>query len=101
MTLAFENATSQIAAAWRDDLTDRLVEYVAIPALSPNFDPEWEANGEIERAVDHIRSWIEQREVAGMSVEVQRLPGLTPLIVVEIDAFGGAATDALKNWSPM
>ncbi len=94
MTLAFENATTQIAEAWRDDLTDRLVEYVAIPALSPNFDADWETTGEIERAVTHIRSWIESRDVAGMSVEVQRLPGLTPLIVVEIDAFGEPATDA-------
>ncbi len=94
MTLAFGNATDQIAAAWRDDLTDRLVEYVAIPALSPNFDPGWEANGEIERAVTHIRSWIEGRDVAGMTVDVQRLPGRTPLIVVEIDAFGEPTTDA-------
>ncbi len=87
MSLQLDAVRSQIAETWKDELIPQLVEYVAIPALSPAFDPNWEATGEIERAVQQIEGWIASRNVAGMQVEVQRLPGLTPLIVVEVDAF--------------
>ncbi len=87
--------TRFVADRWADDLVHRLVDYVAIPALSPAFDPDWEVNGQIQRAVDHIEGWLRSRPVQGLrSIEVRRLPGRTPLILVEIDAFGDPATDA-------
>ncbi len=41
-------------AVWRDDITPTLHEYIAIPALSPAFDADWDANGHIARAVDLV-----------------------------------------------
>lgn len=86
-------ADELIATQWRDDLVPQLTDYIAIPALSPSFDPDWEASGHIEAAVTQIVSWLNTRPVQGMSVEVQRLPGLTPLIVCEIDAFGSPESE--------
>lgn len=82
-----------VAKTWRDELVPQLEEYIAIPALSPAFDPDWAANGHIDAAVAQIVGWIRSRPVAGMTVEVQNLDGLTPLIVVEIEPFGTGTAD--------
>ncbi len=83
-----------IAARWADDLTGQLVDYITIPALSPAFDPDWAASGHLQRAVDHVTSWLRSRPVEGVRrIEVRTLPGRTPVILVEIDPFGEPATD--------
>lgn len=89
MTYSAQSAASQIGEIWETELVGQLRSYIEIPALSPTFDADWEANGHIQAAVDQIVGWIRQRRVAGMRVAVQTLPGLTPVIVVEIDAFNG------------
>lgn len=93
-TFDLPTASDLIGQTWADEIVPQLTDYIAIPALSPHFDADWAANGHIDAAVDQIVNWIRARPVEGMSVEVQRLPGLTPLIVVEIDAFGSPATDS-------
>ena len=65
-----------------------------LPALSPAFEEDWEAAGHIEAAVQQVTAWIESRPVAGMRVDVQRLAGRTPLIVVEVEPFGAVGTGA-------
>jgi acetylornithine deacetylase/succinyl-diaminopimelate desuccinylase-like protein len=67
-----------------------LSEYIAIPALSPGFDADWEANGHLERAVDLIVSWCRDRPIPGMTVSVHRLEGRTPVVICEIPATAGA-----------
>ncbi len=88
MTIETAIADRHIAAAWHDELVPRLREYITIPALSPAFDPDWVGNGHLDRAVDLIESWIRSRPVAAMSVRRQELANRTPLLVVDIDAFG-------------
>ena len=82
-----------VSRVWRDEIVGELERYIAIPALSPGFDAGWEAAGHIEAAVQQVSAWMASRPVAGMSVEVQRLPGRTPLIVVEVEPFGRAPAD--------
>ncbi len=91
--MPFETATADrlIAQAWADELVPRLHDYITIPALSPAFDPDWEANGHIATAADLIEDWIRSRPVEGMTVSRQELPGRTPLTVVRVPAFGPAA----------
>ena len=88
MTFDTSTAERHIAEAWADELVPRLEEYIAIPALSPAFDPDWAGNGHIGRAVDLIERWIRSRSVTGMAVRRQELPGRTPLLVADIAAFG-------------
>ena len=88
-----DRVAMSIAACWRDEIIPELERYIAIPALSPSFDADWEATGHIEAAVQQVSAWIESRPVAGATVEVQRLPGRTPLIVVEVEPFGIGATN--------
>lgn len=63
-----------------------LQDYIRIPNKSPVFDPDWEANGHMERAVGLVSGWLRAQDVDGMTVTVHRLPGLTPVIVADIPA---------------
>jgi acetylornithine deacetylase/succinyl-diaminopimelate desuccinylase-like protein len=73
---------------WDDSIVPELVEYIRIPAKSPAFDPDWDKNGFIEEATQHIFKWCEQQPVPDMSCEIVRLPGRTPVILMEIPGEG-------------
>jgi acetylornithine deacetylase/succinyl-diaminopimelate desuccinylase-like protein len=79
-----------VGTIWSRDIVPTLHEYIAIPALSPAFDADWAANGHMGRAVDLVAGWCRSRDIAGMTVEVVELPDRTPLIVIEVPAFGEA-----------
>jgi acetylornithine deacetylase/succinyl-diaminopimelate desuccinylase-like protein len=78
-------------ARWDAELIPVLSDYVRIPNRSPMFDPDWEAAGHMERSVALLSDWARRRPIPGLSVEVARLPGRTPVIVCEVPAH---ATDA-------
>lgn len=69
---------------WEESITAELVDYVRIPAKSPHFDPDWDKNGFIDEAVDHIVRWCRDQPIEGLSVEVIRLEGRTPIIFMEV-----------------
>jgi acetylornithine deacetylase/succinyl-diaminopimelate desuccinylase-like protein len=76
--------SSTIAATWDESIVDRLVEYVRIPNKSPLFDPQWEQHGYMEKAVTLMADWCRRQAVPGARVEVRRLPGKTPLLLVDV-----------------
>ena len=77
----------RIDAGWQATTSCRtLTEYIAIPNVSPAFDAAWEAHGHMETAVELVRDWCTARPIDGLTVDVQRLPGRTPVIVCEIPA---------------
>ena len=69
---------------WDESILPRLVEYVRIPNQSPAFDPQWERRGHMERAVELIARWCREQALPGMKVEVNRLPGRTPLLLIDV-----------------
>lgn len=75
---------SYVNRVWDEEIISELVEYIRIPNKSPLFDPNWEANGHMDKAVEHIAGWCKQRQIKGLTVEVVRLPGRTPVILMEI-----------------
>ena len=77
-------ALEHVSHAWDTDIVARLTDYVAIPAKSPMFDSAWDANGLLETVVRNTAQWIESQKVAGLSVEVIRLPGRTPVLFFEV-----------------
>src|SRR5687768_5156650 len=90
MTLA-EAARPFVDERW-DAIVPVLEEYIRIPNKSPVFDPAWEANGHMERAVELISGWLQGQGVEGLELSVHRLPGLTPVIVAEVPATDAEAT---------
>lgn len=75
-----------ILTEWQADILPALHDYIAIPCQSPAFDPHWEQNGLLERAVQLMFDWVRRKlaDIAGAVVEVIRLPQRTPLLLVDV-----------------
>jgi acetylornithine deacetylase/succinyl-diaminopimelate desuccinylase-like protein len=74
-----------IDGVWTREIVPEITEYIRIPAKSPDFDPKWQANGHIDRAVEHMMRWASEkvRDLPGATIEVVRLKGRTPVIFIE------------------
>ncbi|MDP6128943.1 MAG: peptidase M20, partial [Planctomycetota bacterium] len=79
-----QSLSAWVDSIWEDEIVPQLTDYIRIPALSPLFDSEWEESGHLEAAVQQVEAWSQARPIAGLEVEVVRLPGRTPLIMMEI-----------------
>jgi acetylornithine deacetylase/succinyl-diaminopimelate desuccinylase-like protein len=81
-----QKASTFIDGLWDGDIVPTLTDYIRIPNKSPAFDPAWEANGHMDRAVEMFAAWARDKLQAfeKASVNVARLPGRTPLIFIEI-----------------
>jgi acetylornithine deacetylase/succinyl-diaminopimelate desuccinylase-like protein len=75
-----------VETRWEEDIVPRLCDYVRIPAKSPAFDPQWDAHGHLAAACEMLAAWARTRPVTGLSVEILRLPGRTPLLFCEVPA---------------
>lgn len=84
-----------IAATWQESILPALCDYIRIPNKSPLFDPDWQAHGHMQRAAALIEQWCRARAVAGLVVERIELPGRTPLLFMEIPAFGCDRSDTV------
>jgi acetylornithine deacetylase/succinyl-diaminopimelate desuccinylase-like protein len=76
---------------WDEAIVPALIDYVAIPAKSPHFDPDWKRAGHIDRVVDLAADWCRRHAIDGMELEVVRLEGRTPVLFIDVPAFGPAA----------
>src|SRR5579864_5384377 len=79
---------------WSDEIVPTLVEYIKIPNKSPMFDPDWAAHGYMDAAVAMFEAWARRKIVGfpGATLEIVRLPGRTPVIVIEVP---GASADTV------
>ena len=87
--------TSTVRTLWDREIVPSLSQLVAVPAISPAFDPAWEEHGELAAAIAHVREWIASRELPDVDLEVVQLAGRTPLLVVDVPAFGNAGDDTV------
>ncbi len=94
MTMGFrrQDAVDHARARWRSDVLPLLVTFGRIPNLSPDFDPGWREAGHMDRAADMVAAWASARDLPGATVEVVRLPGLTPTVLVDIPPSDHEAT---------
>ena len=77
-----------VGRLWERDILPALADYIAIPNLSPAFEPDWAAKGHMTDAVELVRAWCAARPIGGLTVEVHELAGRTPVVVVDVPAFG-------------
>ena len=75
-----------VTAAWNERIVPQLSDYIAVPAKSPMFDPQWREHGLIDRVVRDAAQWVEGRKVPGLSLEVVREGDRTPVIFFELPA---------------
>jgi acetylornithine deacetylase/succinyl-diaminopimelate desuccinylase-like protein len=76
--------TAMIGRTWNESIIDRLTAYVRIPNKSPMFDPDWERHGYMESAIQLMAEWCRAQPLPKATVEIRRLPGKTPILLVDI-----------------
>lgn len=87
-TTALEPAEAlrRVSQVWDDSILPQLTDYIAIPAKSPMFAPDWEQQGLLDAVVRNAATWVEAQKVEGLQLEVVRLPGRTPVLFFEVAA---------------
>ena len=77
-------ALAQVSHQWDSSILLQLKDYIAIPAKSPMFAPDWQQQGLLDQVVRNAAQWVEAQKVAGLKLEILRLPGRTPLLFFEV-----------------
>jgi acetylornithine deacetylase/succinyl-diaminopimelate desuccinylase-like protein len=75
---------SFVNRTWDESIIQQLIAYVRIPNKSPMFDPQWESHGYMESAIQLMADWCRKQAVPGAHVEIVRLKGRTPLLLVDV-----------------
>src|SRR3954463_16060031 len=79
-------ALDQVTRQWDGDIVRQITDYIAIPAKSPGFDPDWKNHGYIETVLRNAATWVEAQKVEGLKLEIVRLEGRTPVLFFEVAA---------------
>ena len=85
---------SHVDGAWRERIVPELQRYIAVPAKSPMFDPDWAAHGLLERVLQNAADWVRAQQVPGLQLEIVRLNDAqgrprTPVLFFELPASEG------------
>ncbi|PKO40950.1 MAG: peptidase M20 [Betaproteobacteria bacterium HGW-Betaproteobacteria-3] len=88
-------ALDHATRAWDGDIVRQLTDYIRIPAKSPTFDGDWAAHGHIETVLRNAASWVEAQKVPGLTLEIVRLPGRTPVLFFEVAATRAASAQTV------
>lgn len=68
---------------WEDEILPSLTEYIAVPNVSVLFDPDWEAHGHMEAALQLGKAFLERHGPDDATLHVGRIPGRTPLLLLD------------------
>ena len=90
-SLLHDTMRAAIDARWSGDFLDALQDMVRIPAVSPSFSPDWEADGHIEEIIQYAAEWLRAQNDPDLGVRISRLPGRTPLLIATMP---GSTADA-------
>lgn len=89
-----ERLQTCIEQRWARHVMPTLVDYIAIPCVSPAFEPDWDEQGHMIKAAELLADWAQEHlaAIGGATVEIQELPGRTPLLYIDVP--GTAPGDA-------
>jgi acetylornithine deacetylase/succinyl-diaminopimelate desuccinylase-like protein len=90
-----DRARTSADEIWEREILPALTEYIRIPNKSQLFDAEWRAHGHMDRAVALIEAWCKKQPIPGLTVDVVRLEGRAPLIVMEVPGAPGSEDTVL------
>jgi len=53
-----DNFAEEIKSLFESEMLEALKEFIRIPNLSRDFDPDWATNGLLEKAGTFVQHWI-------------------------------------------
>ena len=88
-------ALERISHDWDTQIVPQLTDYIRVPAKSPMFEPDWEKLGLLDQVVHSAADWVRSQKVDGLTLEVVRLPGRTPVLFFEVPSTCAASHDTV------
>lgn len=79
-----ESTLNFVDRFWDSHIVPTITDYIRIPNKSPAFDPDWDANGHMEDALQLAKKWLEEHHIPGSTLHLGRLEGRTPLLLLDI-----------------
>lgn len=79
-----EKLQSFVSDTWDNQIIDKLKEYIQIPNISPTYDKNWQENGLLDQVVQLAKDWVLSQDIKGLSAEILKIPGKTPLLFIEV-----------------
>jgi acetylornithine deacetylase/succinyl-diaminopimelate desuccinylase-like protein len=61
-----------------------LQEFIKIPNCSPNYDPDWEKNGNALKAAEFLANWVNSQNLINCNVALLSDKGHTPFLFIDI-----------------
>ncbi|KAN0011994.1 hypothetical protein ACTFIU_000213 [Dictyostelium citrinum] len=86
MSLDIEKVKEFSNKAWDENIIPTLSKYIEIPNQSPLYDANWATNGYTEEAIQLLEKWILAQGIKGITCEIKRIEGLTPIIFMVVEA---------------
>lgn len=80
-----KQAFTKISTHWDHEIIPQLENFIRIPNKSPAFDPDWKANGHMNKAMTLIVNWCQSQSINHMRLELIEDQDHTPLLFIEID----------------
>ena len=87
-------ALEHVSQKWDTDIVGQLKDYIAIPAKSPMFAPDWAEQGLLDTVLRNAATWVEAQKVPGLKLEIVRLEGRTPVLFFEVEGTAPGANAA-------
>lgn len=84
------NVYESIHSAWAGDTLEGLMDFIRIPAKSRAFNPNWEADGILKRALEDSARWG-RRLLPDAEFEIIEKTGIPPALFIRIPASGNHA----------
>ncbi|GMR23380.1 MAG: M20 family metallopeptidase [Acidobacteriota bacterium] len=69
---------------WEETIVPTITDYIRIPNVSSMFDPNWQENGHVERAVELVQGWLDEHKPEGTTFHIGRLKDRTPLLLLDV-----------------
>jgi acetylornithine deacetylase/succinyl-diaminopimelate desuccinylase-like protein len=85
-TLDAAQALAHATKQWDSDIVGQITDYITIPAKSPGFDKDWASHGYLDTVMRNAAAWVEAQKVEGLTLEIVRMEGRTPVLFFEIAA---------------
>ncbi|MEN8260830.1 MAG: M20/M25/M40 family metallo-hydrolase [Pseudomonadota bacterium] len=84
MAINTEQLKEELEDFWDREIVPTLCDYIKIPNLSIDFDPNWGRHGRMVAVKRLALAWLERHREPSWKIHERSLPGRTPLILVEI-----------------
>lgn len=88
-------ALQRISQKWDDNIVNQITNYIEVPAKSPMFEPQWQQLGLLDKVVEDAADWVRAQKIPGLSLEIVRLPGRTPVLFFEVQATQAGAAQTI------